>query len=1208
MAESQVSGSNRRPSLSSEARARRVGEDSDDQSDLRTQVEAVRSSASRKARGRVVEESDASSDASAAIKSSSRSKKRTLDIRRQSGRTANGDQDENEDRQDPNDTLEQAVDVGKPEQKPVIKAQKARLTRDPKDGQAKLYVMGSVVRIKCHNFLTYYDIECMPGPHLNMIYGPNGAGKSSIAAAIAIGLGFPAKVMGRSKDLKQFVREGCTEGYVEIELKGRPRKDGTIKNLIVVRHMQAKNNASSFQLQGQTVTQAAVTEAVRDLNVNVDNLCSFLPQDRVAAFSALSGPDLLTETQRVSDAKLVDLQEQLAEQKIALDASQNDLVKSAAQLGDKEKKLNSMEKDVRRHNEKERIENEIAIMQFGHPYALYVEEKAKYDTSKRARNDAKERQDALNDNNRPLVEQRDILNDYVALCETRGKKIRGKRDEVMRHQTSTSRKIGDNEQEVEKLRTAINELKAAEQSRKKEMVELEKAIQTDQKRLTEDPPEADNPDLQRRYMECQRKLREIKEKIDDIRVKHNEVIPQIDRVMAEKRRIRDALGNLYNVQRRREAACAKTDAKLWTATTWLREHQREFKAIVYDPIRLLVSAKEPKYAKLAEAAINYTTMKTIVCLEHADYERLGTQYTNFPSGIGRSQNERLRDGDADLRMNIAELPPDKRSLQAYKKPCSQEELSQRWGFDVFAIDLIDGPEHILAYLCESQKLHQVPIAFDDGRRIPHDALRRPGAPFKKYITSQHTTILTFSNYGNREAVAQDLHTKEANIFAETIDQSYKQELELKAVELDAQREQLQTQRDLGIEQENTIRQTHEPLMAERTAIVEERKKLVDLRKAWERTKVALSTNQQRLGHLQKLPSEDFRRQKLVQQLTKHTCDRLKLARKLLDTTDQLLKLQTVETATGLAHLQGSADALKAKVAVTEANEEMTAAVAEHEDLAERTRVLFVSAKAISVSANAGKDRLKPELYETAMERVQNNTRTAEQIAQDIADAQGQLELIANVNPAVVQRYKDLQGEVTNLKRELEHRHEAVRRSQEQIDRLHTKWYPEVQRIVETVGTNFSKAMNDMGCLGEVVMAKDDNYAKWAVKIRVAFRDTESLEDLESHRQSGGEKSLVTMLYLISLLELSKVPFSLVDEINQGMDQRAERAVHNQLVQAVCEKDDVGQYFLITPKLVTNLRYHEKMKVLCINNGEWLPEKLPLGKIIARKLASKTANR
>lgn len=50
-----------------------------------------------------------------------------------------------------------------------------------------------------------------------------------------------------------------------------------------------------------------------------------------------------------------------------------------------------------------------------------------------------------------------------------------------------------------------------------------------------------------------------------------------------------------------------------------------------------------------------------------------------------------------------------------------------------------------------------------------------------------------------------------------------------------------------------------------------------------------------------------------------------------------------------------------------------------------------------------------------------------------------------------------------------------------------------------------------------------------------------------------------MMYLISLLQMSKVPFSLVDEINQGMDARAERAVHNHLVKAVCEVPDVGQW-------------------------------------------------
>lgn len=95
-----------------------------------------------------------------------------------------------------------------------------------------------------------------------------------------------------------------------------------------------------------------------------------------------------------------------------------------------------------------------------------------------------------------------------------------------------------------------------------------------------------------------------------------------------------------------------------------------------------------------------------------------------------------------------------------------------------------------------------------------------------------------------------------------------------------------------------------------------------------------------------------------------------------------------------------------------------------------------------------------------------------------------------------------------------------------------------------------------------------------------------------------------MLYLISLLEASRTPFSLVDEINQGMDSRAERAVHNQLVQAVCDTDEIGQFFLITPKLLTNLKYHERIKILCVNNGDWLPDRLPLRSIISNQLRIK----
>ena len=107
---------------------------------------------------------------------------------------------------------------------------------------------------------------------------------------------------------------------------------------------------------------------------------------------------------------------------------------------------------------------------------------------------------------------------------------------------------------------------------------------------------------------------------------------------------------------------------------------------------------------------------------------------------------------------------------------------------------------------------------------------------------------------------------------------------------------------------------------------------------------------------------------------------------------------------------------------------------------------------------------------------------------------------------------------------------------------------------------------------------------------------------------------------MSLTEEARTPFSLVDEINQvgsdlilasifdrvlmstflhflkGMDARAERAVHNSLVEVTC-KEESGQYFLITPKLLSDLEYDERMTVLCIANGEWLPEGRRVGSLM-----------
>ncbi len=60
--------------------------------------------------------------------------------------------------------------------------------------------------------------------------------------------------------------------------------------------------------------------------------------------------------------------------------------------------------------------------------------------------------------------------------------------------------------------------------------------------------------------------------------------------------------------------------------------------------------------------------------------------------------------------------------------------------------------------------------------------------------------------------------------------------------------------------------------------------------------------------------------------------------------------------------------------------------------------------------------------------------------------------------------------------------------------------------------------------------------------RVKFRESEPLQQLTANRQSGGERSVSTILYLIALQDVTVTPFRVVDEINQGMDPINERKV------------------------------------------------------------------
>uniref|UniRef100_UPI00358EE2EF structural maintenance of chromosomes protein 5-like n=1 Tax=Myxine glutinosa TaxID=7769 RepID=UPI00358EE2EF len=154
------------------------------------------------------------------------------------------------------------------------------------------FVEGSIVRIKLKNFVTYDLCELFPGPNLNMIIGPNGSGKSSIVCAICLGLAGKPSLLGRVDKLGHFVKQGKEKSMVEIELfKAR-------KNVTIIREIVASSNKSTWAINGIQVGLKQVEEQVEALNIQVENLCQFLPQETVGEFAKMTKIEILEATEK----------------------------------------------------------------------------------------------------------------------------------------------------------------------------------------------------------------------------------------------------------------------------------------------------------------------------------------------------------------------------------------------------------------------------------------------------------------------------------------------------------------------------------------------------------------------------------------------------------------------------------------------------------------------------------------------------------------------------------------------------------------------------------------------------------------------------------------------------------------------------------------------------------------------------------------------
>jgi chromosome segregation ATPase len=269
---------------------------------------------------------------------------------------------------------------------------------------------------------------------------------------------------------------------------------------------------------------------------------------------------------------------------------------------------------------------------------------------------------------------------------------------------------------------------------------------------------------------------------------------------------------------------------------------------------------------------------------------------------------------------------------------------------------------------------------------------------------------------------------------------------------------------------------------------------------------------------------------------------------------------------------------------------------------ERLRTIFLNARRelkdlVGISTTNPENLTRDEhkkIYEDLLKKFEEYKvpETIEEIDNEIQQEEIRAQ-VGNLRGSKedVKKLARLEQEEQDVNTLVERSDNVIQNWETDMKTLLDQWLTPLKELIAKISENFVNFFGKIGCAGEVRLVVPEtnplNINEYGIDIYVKFRSYNQLRRLTAQQQSGGERSVSTMLYLMALQELCPVPFRCVDEINQGMDPTNERLVFNMMVELL--SGNTGhlahtQYFMLTPKLLPGLKYTPKVSVLMINNS------------------------
>ncbi|KFY86372.1 hypothetical protein V500_07669 [Pseudogymnoascus sp. VKM F-4518 (FW-2643)] len=978
---------------------------------------------------------------------------------------------------------------------------------------------GAITRVKVNNFVTYEDAVFNPGPNLNMVIGPNGTGKSSLVCAICIGLGYGAANLGRAAKFSEFVKHGKDQATIEIELQRKPEDRS---NYIVKVRITREGDKRKWWINGSEAPLKSVQQLVRGLGIQVDNLCQFLPQDRVSEFSGLSPVALLHETQRAAaPPEMLTWHDELKVLRKNQKGIQLNLETDEETLRTQEERQEGLRGDVERLQERAQIQEKIALLESSVPFVEYNNKRRHYIECREKAKEAKSQVVALEAEFAPTVQAVNNKEEYHRRIDLAVKERKKDLQNSERAADNFFAQVEEANEGIKDLEQKAKSERDGEQKRKQQYTAIQQKIAGLEAQLKNEPPAFDGPEWNTKIRAEEHKCREIEAEQRQVTEKREDLDRQGLDVRARVGEKERELAALDSQQGKNISLLRSISRDAATAWEWIQANRSKFEKDVYGPPLIECRVKDPRYANAIEALFQKNDFMAITAQTSGDFKILDEQLL----------------GAANLRLADINLRTVSRSLgQSRNSPMPTHEL-QKLGLDGWAIDYVDGPEPVLAMLCGAVRLDRIAVGLNDLNESQYNALT--SSAVSTFVTGRsHYSVQRRREYGPGATSTTTKSIQNARYWTgQPIDTNDKHELEETVKGL---RENFEVMKvDSG-----KLKEKLRELSEQRSSILEAIKIL----------KAKKNEAQLIAGRFQALPGK-IEREKENYQAMKLVSDNYRARMREIEAqSDELVLKKNTLSIEYKALVQGIRTAhlslQEAKFRLIEAasdveslkehSSDITQRLAEERQNFERANQEYKNGRAQALAVHGQCISIleacsNKEYFETI-----DKDLTIEQLDQDIDAEKSKLDYIHDGNPGALREFESRQVAIDRLTATITSARTELASVDSSIATLRAQWEPELDKLIASISAAFAHNFEQIGCAGEVGVHKDEDFDLWAIEIRVKFRENETLQQLDQHRQSGGERSVSTIFYLMALQSLARSPFRVVDEINQGMDPRNER--------------------------------------------------------------------